>query len=286
MSDFKISREEAEGIVTAFLDGFFGEIKEVVDYEVEFLQSNGLEAPAIDYFKLKRFIETAVRNLKAMDHRLLTGAVYKLYKDAMGLYSFYFSSVTKTAMPKLIFEKDFLKTIPQYKQLEQRIEALKSQKNTYEIKMRYLEGLMKKVEGEMAGNDAKRKEYNSLKLHYAEATHYFASARDEIPKVYQQLKQLEDFFSALFLEKFDEYKSYNLGELKNAANSKLFYLDKLMWHRAERSPEIRRFFKEADIKGAYEAKTFINYYLKNIDIKKTYDKSWHTYLQEILDILE
>lgn len=286
MSEFNVTEAEAQAIVTEFLNNHFKNIKEVVEFEQEFMESNGLDGAQIDYFKLKRFIETAVRNLKAIDIRLLTGVVYKLYKDAMSLYTFYFESVSKTAMPKLIFEKDFLKTIKYYRELEHKIEELKSMKNTYEVKMRYFEGSLKKAELELDGSDAKRKEYNSIKVRYAEATHYFATARDEIPKVYQKLKDVESFFSRMFLTMFDEHKAYYLSELKSCTNAKLYYLDKLLWYRAERSPEIRRFFKEADIKGGYEAKTFINYYIRNIDISKTFDKGWHNYLKEILDILE
>ena len=286
MSDFSITQAEAETLVTGFLDNYFKDIKDVVEFEQDFVETNSLETPLVDYFKLKRFIETSVRNLRAIDNNLLTGLVYKLYKDAMSLYSFYSASTSKVAMPKLIFERDFLRTIKYYKDLELRIEELKSIKYSYEMKMRYLEGSMKKVELEMDGSDAKRKEYANLKLRYAEATHFFAEARDEIPKVYQELEYIEQFFAGIFLDLFEEYKNYYLGELKNSTNAKFYYLDKLIWYKAERSPDIRRFFKEAGIKGSYDARTFINYYIKNIDVKKTFDKSWHTYLKDILTILE
>ena len=155
MSDFSITQAEAETLVTGFLDNYFKDIKDVVEFEQDFVETNSLETPLVDYFKLKRFIETSVRNLRAIDNNLLTGLVYKLYKDAMSLYSFYSASMSKVAMPKLIFERDFLKSIKYYKDLELRIEELKSIKYSYEMKMRYLEGSMKKVELEMDGSDAK-----------------------------------------------------------------------------------------------------------------------------------
>lgn len=284
MSDFKLTHAEAESYVRRFLDSSFSGIREAVEFEQTFIEENGLMPSSVDYFKLKRFLETAVRNLRSIDNNLLSGLVQKLYKDVMSLHSFYLSAVSKTAMPKLIFERDFLKTLKPYKQLSDRVEELKAMKNSYELKMRYLEGAMKALELSM--NDEKRKEYTQLKTRYAEATHYFAEARDEIPIAYDKMEAIESTFRDMFLTWFDEYKEYYLGELQNAANTKFYYLDKLLWYKAERSPEIRRFFKDAGIRGSYDTKTFIEYYLRNIDMRKTFDRGWHTYLKEILTILE
>ena len=88
MSDFSITQAEAETLVTGFLDNYFKDIKDVVEFEQDFVETNSLETPLVDYFKLKRFIETSVRNLRAIDNNLLTGLDYKLYQDAMSLYSF------------------------------------------------------------------------------------------------------------------------------------------------------------------------------------------------------
>ncbi len=285
MSDFHLSHNEAEGYVKKFLDTSFEGIREVVEFEQAFIENNGLVNSNVDYFKLKRFLETAVRNLRAIDNNILTGLVQKLYKDVMGLYSFYNSAMSKTSMPKIIFERDFLKTLKPYKHLSERVEELKSMKNNYELKMRYLEGHMKALEFNMSSDD-RRREYTQLKTRYAEATHYFAEARDEIPIAYGKMAEIEQTFRDIFLVWFDEYREYYLSELQNATNAKFYYLDKLLWYKAERSPEIRRFFKDAGIRGSYDTKTFIEYYLRNIDMRKTFDRGWHTYLKEILTILE
>jgi hypothetical protein len=285
MAEFQMNHSEAEAYIKNFLDDYFGEIREVVEFEQAFIDQNGLSYSNIDYFKLKRFLETAVRNLRSIDNNILSGLVYKLYKDVMSLYSFYSSTLSKVAMPVLIFERDFLKTIKPYRELSERIEELKSMQNSYEMKMRYLEGSMRALEMNM-NSDEKRKEYAQLKARYAEATHFFAEARDEIPVAYAKMEEIENTFKELFLSWFDEYKNYYLGELKATTNAKFYYLDKLLWYKAERSPEIRRFFKDSGIRGNYDTKTFIEYYLRNIDLRKTFDRGWHTYLKEILTILE
>ena len=285
MSDFKLNHAEAEGWVKKFLDNSFSGIREVVEFEQAFIENNELTPSNVDYFKLKRFLETAVRNLRSIDNNLLTGLVQKLYKDVMSLYSFYGSAVSRTAMPQLIFERDFLKSLKPYKQLSDRVDELKAMKNSYELKMRYLEGSMKALELNM-NSDEKRREYAQLKTRYAEATHYFAEARDEIPIAYRKMSEIEQTFRDIFLTWFEEYRDYYLGELQNATNTKFYYLDKTLWYKAERSQEIRRFFKDAGIRGGYDTKTFIEYYLRNIDMRKTFDRGWHTYLKEILNILE
>lgn len=285
MSEFVMNHAEAEAYVKGFLDDFFKDIREVVEFEQEFIENSGLDSPGIDYFQLKRFLETAVRNLRSIDNNLLSGLVHKLYKDVMGLYSFYSSASSRVAMPLVVFDRDFLKTLKPYNDLVSKIEALKSTKNSYEVKMRYLEGSMKSLELNL-NSDERKKEYASLKARYAEAAHYFAEARDAIPKAYEKLEEIEITFKDIFISWFEEYKEYYLSELRLATNTKFYYLDKLLWHKAERSNEIRRFFKDAGIRGGYDTKTFIEYYLRNIDLKKTFDRGWHMYLREILTILE
>lgn len=285
MNQLYMEHNEAEAYVRAFLDDYFKDVREVVEFEQTFAQENGLEGPNIDYFKLKRFLETAVRNLRAIDNNILTGLVHKLYKDVMSLYTFYQSAASKTTMPLVVFERDFLKTLKPYNDLARRIEELKSMRESYEMKMRYLEGSMKALEANI-DSEEKRKEYAKLKARYAEAAHFFAEARDEIPIAYAKMEEIENTFRELFLAWFEEYKEYYLGELRGATNTKFYYLDKLLWYKAERSNEINRFFKDAGIRGNYDTKTFIEYYLRNIDVKKAYDKGWHTYLKEILAILE
>ncbi|HOI82696.1 MAG TPA: hypothetical protein PKW30_00145, partial [Campylobacterales bacterium] len=257
----------------------------VVEFEQAFIEGNGLEAPNIDYFKLKRFLETAVRNLRSIDANILTGLVHKLYKDVMGLYTFYSSASSKVAMPALVFERDFLKTLKPYNDLVFKIEELKSMRNSYEMKMRYLEGSMKALELNL-NTEEKKKEYAQLKSRYAEAAHFFAEARDGIPVAYEKLEGIENTFRDIFIAWFEEYKEYYISELRLCTNTKFYYLDKLLWYKAERSNEIRRFFKDAGIRGNYDTKTFIEYYLRNIDLKKTFDRGWHTYLREILATLE
>lgn len=285
MSDFHLSHSEAEAYVRSFLDEYFKEIREVVEFEQAFIEENSLEGPNIDYFKLKRFLETAVRNLRSIDANILTGLVYKLYKDVMDLYTFYQSATSKVAMPTLIFERDFLKTIKPYNDLVRRIEELNSMKNSYETRMKYLEGVMESIKLDM-NTDEKKQEYAKYKERYAEAAHFFAQARDEIPQAYKKLDEIENSFRDIFIAWFEEYKEYYISELRLCINTKFYYLDKLIWYKAERSNEIRRFFKDAGIKGNYDTKTFIEYYLRNIDLKKTFDRGWHTYLREILAILE
>ncbi|MGE4398431.1 MAG: hypothetical protein AB7D29_02815 [Campylobacterales bacterium] len=285
MSDFQMNHAEAEAYARAFLDDFFKEIRDVVEFEQAFIEGNGLEAPNIDYFKLKRFLETAVRNLRSIDANILTGIVHKLYKDVMGLYTFYSSASSKVAMPALVFERDFLKTLKPYNDLVFKIEELKSMRNSYEMKMRYLEGSMKALELNL-NTEEKKKEYAQLKSRYAEAAHFFAEARDGIPIAYEKLEGIENTFRDIFIAWFEEYKEYYISELRLCTNTKFYYLDKLLWYKAERSNEIRRFFKDAGIRGNYDTKTFIEYYLRNIDLKKTFDRGWHTYLREILATLE
>ena len=89
-----------------------------------------------------------------------------------------------------------------------------------------------------------------------------------------------------FFPKFNDLKKTNLLKLKKIINTKLFYFDKILWYNASQSDLIIKFFETSDIKGDFSTKTFIQYFLKNVDISKSNNSDWIIYLQKILKVIE
>jgi hypothetical protein len=58
-------------------------------------------------------------------------------------------------------------------------------------------------------------------------------------------------------------------------------LDRLMWVQAQQSKLIEKFFVTSQIKGDFSTKTYIHYYIRNIDPNKSADE-WHNYLRSVL----
>jgi len=80
----------------------------------------------IDYFKLKRFLTTAMNNLYDLDEALFRGPLQKLRIDVFEQFEYY----TKFAAlnVKNIFESEFLTTLPVYVSNKQKLEKYEAGK--------------------------------------------------------------------------------------------------------------------------------------------------------------
>ncbi|GAB6045843.1 hypothetical protein JCM11957_14410 [Caminibacter profundus] len=78
----------------------------------------------------------------------------------------------------------------------------------------------------------------------------------------------------------------HLKKLEKIINVKLYYFDKLLWYNASKSNLIVEFFNKSNINGDFSTKTFIKYFLKNIDMSKSHNSDWLIYLQKILKVVE
>lgn len=78
----------------------------------------------------------------------------------------------------------------------------------------------------------------------------------------------------------------HLKKLEKIINVKLYYYEKLLWFKASESYEIKKFFESSNIDGDFSTKTFINYYLKNLDESKSSNGDWLKYLKKILKVIE
>jgi hypothetical protein len=88
------------------------------------------------------------------------------------------------------------------------------------------------------------------------------------------------------MRQYVEYAENIDSALREIIQTKSYYLDKLLWELAADSQTIAKFFRQARIEGDYSTKTFISYYLRNIDINKSSTSDWHNYLREALKVFE
>jgi hypothetical protein len=280
---------DAENLIFEFLNKYFKDIEEVVSFEESFILECDLVESRIDYFKLKRFIVTAIRNIKDIDFTVFGGLLHKLHDDVFKLFDYYSDFISRNSVSGVIYERDFLKQFKPYVEIEKNMTAAQAHKSTYESRMRSIENMISDIERspDKKKDTAEGKlEIKRLKEKYADAVHHFAVSRDKLKDLSTQLQDLTNLFKPMFMNLFEMSKDDYIRRLSRVINIKSFYLDKLLWDRASKSARVKKFFSDAQIEGEYDTKTYINYYLKNIRVEHSKDNSWHRYLKEALKGLE
>lgn len=284
MYNAPMKQSELEAIVTQFLDQFFEEEAAVAQDNFNFIDENGFETPRVGYIRLRRFLNTAVNNLKNLDPNLITGLLGKLYTDIERLHEFNVEFKRKTKIAEVVYRRDFLETVPAYKQLQEEVTITDGLKNRYHSISRATDNELMNFREIKTAEDEKA--YKELKKRNVDAIFNFGKAKEKLAVLSTKLKELEEYMRAEFFRQYDEYVQYYAEAFEEIINTKTFYFDKLLWFQAEKSSGIRKFFADARIDGDYSTKTYMKYYLRNIDIDKSRDSDWHRYLREMMELLE
>ncbi|MDR2033800.1 MAG: hypothetical protein LBP89_04130 [Helicobacteraceae bacterium] len=277
--------EEIESAVAAFMERFFGDALSTAQKELDFIDKNGFEKPRLDYIKLRRFLVTAFNNLKTIDpHILEDGLLSKIHQDVDRLFEYLSEFRKKIKLSKLVYVRDFLSSVPTYHALQNEVTITEAMKKRFQ-------SIAATTDRELLAlappkNDEEIAYQKALRARNVDAIDGLARAKDKLIIIGKQLKELEYMMSAEFFKSFAEY-SENIGDgLREVIQTKSYYFDKLLWELAEESQLITKFFRQARIEGDYSTKTFIKYYLRNIDINKSNSSDWHIYLSEALKVFE
>jgi hypothetical protein len=287
MADIEGLEFEPRHYVDEFLEKYFKDIADVVKFEEEFADKYELVKTDIDYFRIKRFLTTAFRNFREIDDKFIAGLLMKLQKDVYGLFDYYQKFITSTQVADIVYQRDFLSALKPYQDTVNEMTTTKARRDILETQFKRMDELMRlatiKAEG---GSEEAQKELKVLKDKYSDIVHNFALARDKLKELAEKLSNMHKAFHDSFLEGFDSQRNYYIKRLSELTNSKAYHLDKLLWDRALKNRRISDFLESAGIKGSYDTKTFIKYYLRNININSTADQEWHMYLKKVLEMLD
>lgn len=279
-----MTEEEVEQRVVAFLDHFFEDETMVAEHELNFLDENGLQKPEIDYMKMRQFIITAYNNLKEMDLTIAEGLVGKMYKDITILVNFYQEFLKKIKISNLVYQRDFLPSVQEYKHLN-------DDKTLTEAKINQYKHISLSTERELediaiSKEKVDEKKIKLLRRRNVDALYNLEKSKEHLKEVAVELNELEESMKGQFFEQFEVYCDDYKNAFEEVINTKLFYFEKLLWQHAEQSSGVRKFFDSAGITGSYSTKTYLNYYLRNIDIEKSKSNDWHRYLHSLLKVLD
>lgn len=275
-----LDEQELELKTESFIEEYLGYAKRVINYNMYFIEENALETPLIDYTKLKRFLDSAIEKINEIDESVVDLLTGKLIKDTSSLFDFMHELQRKIKAPKVIFKQEFLPTVEYYKKLEAEVELLNTQKLNQETIIQSTEAELKQFPDKKT--EAQELEHKKVKKANIDATHKLSEIKDELSVTSIALADFEKIAAPIFVPLFATASNEALGGIKKVTNVKIYYLNALLWSRAKDSLQLQNFFEKADIKGEISLKTFVQYYVKGIDMNKTKNQEWHTYLKDCL----
>jgi len=246
------------------------------------------EAKTLFYTKMKRFIFTAYNNLYEMDSGFFDDKLKKLKRELLALEELLNSVHSRLVNREIAYEKIFLSEQDDYILVESfldinktHLSAMIANEKSLRRQLDYKEKVLKE---EKEGTKAYKKaldELKTVKRHYADLTFELHSLKEQT----KSLIDLKNSFKDRYLKEFSESLKVKLEKLEkllvDILNHKAYELDYDLWAKARESEAIRQFFKVSKIDGGFSSKTYLKYFLKNLDDTKTSELQ-----QELKDILK
>jgi hypothetical protein len=208
-----------EDEVAQFNDNFFNDYFELVDSNVDFIESHKLYQPKQNYFLTYEFVTTTIKHFKNLDFRFMSSTFEKLNRDIIIIQKQYVKLLENEEKMREIFKTYFLKKSPLFQEiynalieLQKSVELTDYEKETKEI----------------------------LNEHYAE---------------------MQEIYYEYFMTDFLSLNKEFIHNLRSILNTKIYYLDRLLWIHAKESAVIDHFLKTLKLTKNISSKKYINYRL-------------------------
>ena len=229
----------------------------------------------LDYRLMRRFLETAFKSLKELDNAFFSKDLLDLKKDLVYTNSLYEEFRKKTSLPEQLYEQIFLRKQEEYKKTKE-----KTDRNTLEIGSldTYCKTISSKINDAKAlieglnTNSPDYKKYSSelktLKTREADYLHKLFNLKEETAHLKLVVKTFERTHLRDFKEVLEEYVNELTPEFLSVINSQAYVYDKELWKKARESKHIKKYFENTNITGTLSSRTYLKYFIKNIDRNK------------------
>lgn len=265
--DTRPLQERLEEPLAEFSARYFEPLSMFIDEEHAWMREHGVrQKNNADYFGLRRFIFTAINNMIEMDNNIKTDLFGKLQQDIDGLYKYYDHFAEATKYPKVICDNEFLPSLPLYMDIKNAFEQALADKARYDSLEKKSRALVEKLSQEENLSKDDQDKLKFAKRQNADSIHNLANAKEQVGILFEQEKVLREEITDIFFGMFMRQSAQIKRDLIAVINMKSYSLDKALWYYAEKSISIKRFFRTAQIKGNFSLTTYIDYYLKNINV--------------------
>lgn len=257
--------------VSKSVHSYFNIINENIDKRAPYKKVKG----SLDYLIVRRFLWTTFNNLNEIDLDILTPQIKTLSKDLKDMTTVYDDFTKKTRFPALAYAEVFLACQTEYLNVregtQKTIEKLSQLKNSEQIIGGTLKIKKKELEKNIKAEEftTMKDDFKSLNGAYVDVVHMMAELdaryKHDIKILQEFEKEYENDFYDLFSKASTKYKS-SIVEILSA---QAFLLDQKLWKEAKNSQALQKHFAKAGVKDELSTKTYLKYYLENLDSTKS-----------------
>jgi CheY-like chemotaxis protein len=229
----------------------------------------------LDYFKMKRFLDTAFNHLTDRDPDFGDDRLYILKQELEEGGAELKKFKDEAHLPKLKFEKIFLMQQDDYVELNKQMQGNKKTIDVYKSSSNSLASSLKRKEDILYSLDKNSNEYRRVEYDVKSLRRKYFDALDELGKIKKQnaeLIKIKEEFSKKYYKDFLMYFTEVTEELDKQLTyivfTQAYDFDTHMWMKARSSVAIRQFFIESQINGTFSSKTFLKYFLNSLDSSK------------------
>jgi archaellum component FlaC len=266
--------------------------EEFYDKDIEYSSDRSFDSYdyTYDYPKMRKFILTTYNNLKAKDIQFVKGDVGTAYNRLEALYEIYNRLISNIANNKIFYQNAFL----QYQDIYLKVEEIYSHNNALISKLdnnsKELEKYIKS-KGIKLAKMRRGSEYNELDMKIKRARSNYSNCIDRLGILKKEnehysklINEFNEKCQEVFLDFFEKSTQKLLEQITTLMNKNAHKFDTVMWQGAKDSKHIKNFFINSGIEGSYSSRTYIKYFLKNINTNKA--NSEYKELEELMEFLE
>ncbi|MFW5990042.1 MAG: hypothetical protein ACOCP1_01445 [Campylobacterales bacterium] len=257
------------------MDEYFGDYYGIIQSNQDALAST----KTLDYFRMRRFLNTAFHNLKQVDRSISNDKFKEIEAELKFLKRIYDSFVKITSLPpEVAYEMIFLDNQPQYQEAAIQLKTYKQQMETatriqkaLHSELQHKERQLKNPELDKEHKEQLEKQIKPVRRDYADAVFDASKAKESIVQITKSIDAFKKEFYDAFLRTFEQNITYLKDRLIKILDARAYEFDYILWANAKESPYIRKFFTDCKIEGSYCSRTFLKYYMKSLDKDKLTD---------------
>lgn len=281
--DFKI--EQTVSIEEA-IGRYFAYIKEVSGHFDTYLQRHR----ELDYFKMRRFLNTAYRSLKEIDPDFRAQKLLTLAQRLQKIAQIYDEFVHKSRLGAKAFEMVYLYQQEGFLAYEQvlsnnakEIKQLQNQVERFDKAIALQKERLKRLSSFSSEFDRQEEELRRLKNRENRAWIRLNTITKENTLLNKAIDDFRTAHEQAFSASFSKFITLLKPKLFTILNAIAYEFEIELWHKAKESEKIQNHFRNAYSQEVISSKSYLKYYLKGLDENKL--SAEHLELKTLLEYL-